>query len=583
MDFYAMNKFMNSVCLVILTALLAGCSNLGYYMQAMGGHLDVVRATQPISEIVLDPASDPELRKNLVEVQAIREFASRELGLPDNNSYRTYADVGRPHVVWNVFAAPEFSLEPQRWCMLMVGCVNYRGYYDRQDAERLAAELRQEGYDTFVGGVSAYSTLGYFNDPVLSSFLRLGTPEVARTVFHELAHQLIFVEDDSPFNESFATAVENEGMRRWLSSHFAPGQRAVFEAQRERKAAFAGLMRDYRKKFRALYASARSADQQRHAKARLLDALRGDYADLKAGWGGYAGYDKFFGEDLNNAKLVSLSLYSELVPAFEALLEEESHDLPRFYQRVVALAALGKEARRGALTRLLPASGDTRQARGGAAVEVATGYPTESQFRQALKDIAGLVRAEGMELEVLDAQKEGLTSPLLAAGFNIGANTCVVFFNTQPEDGLTQFFAGFGEGDMPQLLRALSVHEVTHCVEQREAYVRQRFDKVLPDDYQQDDMTVEGYVSVVKSGAVETWGEALGDISSLLYLKQAMPDRWQGVARRISAMRHELAHKWPQHDTSAWLNRLIKENPDIGDGANLFDAAFQYRRLFRPG
>ncbi|MDO8787318.1 MAG: aminopeptidase [Sulfuritalea sp.] len=359
---------------VLLAGSLAGCSNLGYYAQAMGGHLDVMRATQPIRDVVRDPASNPELRKNLEDVHAIREFASRELGLPDNNSYRSYADVGRPYVVWNVFAAPEFSLEAKRWCMLMVGCVNYRGYYDRQDAERLAADLRQEGYDTFVGGVSAYSTLGYFDDPVLSSFLRLGTPEVARTVFHELAHQLIFVEDDSLFNESFATAVENEGMRRWLESRAAPGERAVFEAQRERKAAFAGLMRDYRKKLGALYASGRAADQQRSAKVELVDALRRDYADLKAGWGGYAGYDRFFGEDLNNAKLVSLSLYSELVPAFEALLDEESHDLQGFYQRVVALAALGKEARRGVLTQLLPAFGDTRQARSGATVELAVSW-----------------------------------------------------------------------------------------------------------------------------------------------------------------------------------------------------------------
>jgi predicted aminopeptidase len=368
------NSFLVLMLAVLLASPLAGCSNLGYYAQAMGGHLDVMRATQPIRDVVRDPASNPELSKNLTDVLDIREFASRELGLPDNNSYRSYADVGRPYVVWNVFAAPEFSLEPQRWCMLMVGCVNYRGYYDRQDAERLAADLRRGGDDTFVGGVSAYSTLGYFDDPVLSSFLQLGTPEVARTVFHELAHQLIFVEGDSLFNESFATAVENEGMRRWLASRAAPGQRAAFEAQRERKVAFAGLMRDYCKKFHALYASARPADQQRHAKAGLLQALRSDYADLKAGWGGYAGYDKFFGEDLNNAKLASLSLYSELVPAFEALLEQESHDLPRFYQRVVALAALGKEARRGALTQLLPASGDIRQARDVAAVDVAMSW-----------------------------------------------------------------------------------------------------------------------------------------------------------------------------------------------------------------
>lgn len=356
-----MNKFGNSV-LLMLAGFLAGCSNFGYYLQATGGHLDVIRAAQPISEVVRDPAIDPTLRKRLEDVQAIREFASRELGLPDNNSYRAYADVGRPYVVWNVFAAPEFSLEPKRWCMLMVGCVNYRGYYDRQEAEQLAAELRLEGYDTLVGGVSAYSTLGYFDDPVLSSFLRLGTPEVARTVFHELAHQLIFVDGDSLFNESFATAVENEGMRRWLAILATPEQRTAFEEQLERKAAFAVLMRDYRKKFHTLYGSAAAGIDQRQAKAGLLAALRRDYGELKTAWGGHAGYDKFFGDDLNNAKLASLSLYSELVPAFEALLELEDHDLQRFYQRVVTLAALDKETRRNSLGMLHPVRGNSLQA-----------------------------------------------------------------------------------------------------------------------------------------------------------------------------------------------------------------------------
>ena len=356
-----MNQLGNLV-LLLFAGLLAGCSNFGYYLQAMGGHLDVMRAVQPISVVVRDPAIDPTLRKRLEDVQTIREFASRELGLPDNNSYRAYADVGRPYVVWNVFAAPEFSLEPKRWCMLMVGCVEYRGYYDRQDAEQFAAELRREGYDTLVGGVSAYSTLGYFEDPVLSSFLRLGTAEVARTVFHELAHQLIFVQGDSLFNESFATAVENEGMRRWLAVRATPEQRAAFEGQLERKAAFAGLMRDYRKKFHALYGTAGPSDDQRRAKVALLDALRRDYGELKTAWGGHAGYDKFFGEDLNNAKLVSLSLYSELVPAFEALLLVEDRDLPRFYWRVATLAALDKEARRSALGTLLPVRGNVLQA-----------------------------------------------------------------------------------------------------------------------------------------------------------------------------------------------------------------------------
>lgn len=212
----------------------------------------------------------------------------------------------------------------------------------------------------------------------------------------------------------------------------------------------------------------------------------------------------------------------------------------------------------------------------------AAGYPTESQFRQALRDIEGLVRAEGMALEVLDVKEAKLTLPLLSAGLNIDTNSCLVFFNTLPEDGLVQFFSAVDERDMPVLLRAMSVHEVTHCVEQREAYVHGRFNKVLPDAYQHDDMTVQGYLSVVQSGAVETWGEALADISSLLYLKQTVPDQWLDLARRISTLRRNLAGKWPTHDTSLWIDRLIEVNPDVAEGASPFDAAFDYRRQFGP-
>ncbi|MEF8705198.1 MAG: aminopeptidase [Candidatus Accumulibacter sp. UW27] len=335
---------------------MTGCTNLGYYVQAASGHHEVMHAAVPISELIRDPGSDPDLKRKLADVQAIRDFASRELGLPDNDSYRAYADLGRPYVLWNVFAAPAFSLDAKRWCLLMVGCVSYRGYYGREDAESLAAELRQQGYDTFVGGVPAYSTLGYFKDPVLNTFLRLGTFEVARTVFHELAHQLIFVPGDTQFNESFASTVETEGMRRWLARHATPEQRAAFETQRLRKAAFTDLLRDHCRKFRALYESPRSPAEQHPAKAALLADLRRGYADLKAGWGGYSGYDPFFGDDLNNAKLASLSLYNEWIPAFEALLAEQDHDLPRFYRRVEELAALDPNNRYQALAQLLPVS-----------------------------------------------------------------------------------------------------------------------------------------------------------------------------------------------------------------------------------
>jgi predicted aminopeptidase len=350
----------------MLAGPLTGCGNVAYYTQAVGGHFDVMGAARPVSELIRDPASDPALKKQLEDVRAIRDFASRELALPDNNSYRKYADIGRPYVVWNVFAAPEFSLEPKSWCMLMVGCVNYRGYYDKEQAERLAADLRQEGYDAHVGGVAAYSTLGWFDDPVLNTFLRHGTQEVARTVFHELAHQLIFVKDDSAFNESFATAVENEGMRRWMASPAAAaGQRADYEAQRARRTGFAKLMHDYRKKFEALYASPGADATRRQAKAELLEALRRDYAALRAGPGGRPGDDKLPAADFNNARLAAFSLYNELVPAFEILLAQENHELPRFYRRVAELAALDKPARCAALARLLPATGtDTPECKG---------------------------------------------------------------------------------------------------------------------------------------------------------------------------------------------------------------------------
>jgi predicted aminopeptidase len=352
-----------------LASSLTGCGNVAYYAQAVGGHLEVMRAARPIGDVIRDPAGDPVLLGKLREVQAIREFASRELALPDNDSYRRYADIGRPFVVWNVFAAPEFSLEPKRWCMLFVGCVNYRGYYARADAERLATELRLEGYDAYVGGVAAYSTLGWFADPVLNTFLRHGTPEVARTVFHELAHQLVFVKGDSSFNESFATAVENEGLRRWTATPAAAAQREAVAAQRQRRTTFAALMQDYRMKFKSLYATAQAADQLRQSKAALLDALHRDFAALRASWGKFPGSDKPPAVEFNNARLVSYALYHELVPAFETLLEQEHHDLPSFYRRVASLADLDQEARHKALAALHPAAGANARAQACSSVE----------------------------------------------------------------------------------------------------------------------------------------------------------------------------------------------------------------------
>ncbi len=334
--------------------LLVGCTNIAYYAQAIEGQMRLMAGTRPISDVINDAATDPRLRQQLERAIAIREYASRELALPNNGSYRSYSDLGRPYVVWNVFAAPEFSVEPQQWCMVFIGCVNYRGYYDKNDADRYANELKQAGADTYVGGVPAYSTLGYFNDPVLNTFLRFGDQEVARIIFHELAHQVVFAEGDTAFNESFATTVENEGMHRWLTQSAAPELLRNFETQQERKAQFLRLVADNRDKLRAIYVSSLASDAKRRAKTEIIAEMKRNYTNLKASWGGYSGYDQWFNQPLNNAVLGSVTVYTQWVPAFRALLEQEGGSLPRFYLRVAALAHLPKTERIAALNQLLP-------------------------------------------------------------------------------------------------------------------------------------------------------------------------------------------------------------------------------------
>lgn len=340
----------NNLLLAMLGLLLSGCATTGYYAQAVNGHLEVMRATRPIRELLQDPATGPGLKEKFGNVLAIREFASRELALPDNGSYRAYADLGRPFVVWNVFAAPEFSVEPEKWCMIFVGCVSYRGYFDREEAERYAGELRKSGLDTHVGGVTAYSTLGYFSDPVLNTFLRLGDTETARIIFHELAHQLLFVSGDTVFNESFAATVEKEGLRRWFARSSQPEQHRAFLAQQQRREQFAQLVETWRGKLRALYATRQPPEEMRRAKEGILAELKRAYAELKRNWGGDGSYDKWFEQDLNNARIASLTLYTRLAPAFEAMLEQEKRDLPRFYLRVQSLSRLPGEERTSALT-----------------------------------------------------------------------------------------------------------------------------------------------------------------------------------------------------------------------------------------
>lgn len=325
-------------------AVAAGCATLQYYGQAISGHLDVMHKSEPIVDRVADPSTPPELRARLERTLAIREFASRELALPDNGSYRYYADLGRPYAVWNVFAASEFSVEPMQSCFAIVGCVGYRGYYNQRDAERYGTALRAAGDDVFVYGVPAYSTLGWFDDPVLNTFVRYPTPELARLVFHELAHQVVYVKGDTTFNESFAVAVEEEGVKRWMARYATDTEREAYAAGRHRRAEFVRLTLRYRERAEKLYREPLAADAKRARKAELFAEMKRDYEGLKAGWGGFAGYDQFFA-GLNNAHLASIATYEELVPAFRALLAQQGGALPQLYAAAKALARLDKDAR----------------------------------------------------------------------------------------------------------------------------------------------------------------------------------------------------------------------------------------------
>ncbi len=329
--------------LTIAAALLplTGC----YLMQAATGQMAIASKREPIADVLADSATPPQLRSRLEYVAAARDFASRELGLPDNESYRSYADLGRPYVVWNVFAAPEFSVEPRHWCFPIAGCVVYRGYFKEDAAQRYARKLRRRGDDVAVGGVSAYSTLGHFKDPVLSTMLGWSDAQLAGTLFHELAHQVVYVPGDSEFNESFATVVEEAGLERWLAARQRGQELVAWREQRERQGEFIALLLAARDKLRALYESALPTEEKRSRKQYQFGELKLDYVRLKQQWHGYTGYDRWFERTLTNAHLVSAATYYGCVPGLQRVLSEAGGDLPRFYEEAKRLARMDKAAR----------------------------------------------------------------------------------------------------------------------------------------------------------------------------------------------------------------------------------------------
>ena len=306
--------------------LVVGCQSLSYYTQAIGGHLKVMANARPIDDWLADPATDAQLRERLETARRIRAFASKELGLPDNGSYLAYADLNRPAVVWNVFAASAFSVEPKAECFPFTGCVSYRGFYSEAEARRHADQLRQDGYDVYVGGVPAYSTLGWFDDPLLSTFIRYPDAQLARLVFHELSHQLVYAKGDTTFNESFAVTVEQEGVRRWLAAEGRTGELAEFRATQERRREFAQRVKQTRERLAVVYGSSLPNEA-------MLEQKRGEWQRLRQSYPGIPA-------EPNNAFLASIAAYTELVPAFEQLLAE-SGSLEAFYRRAKALATKG--------------------------------------------------------------------------------------------------------------------------------------------------------------------------------------------------------------------------------------------------
>jgi predicted aminopeptidase len=338
------------------------CSTLGYYSQSVSGQLGVMAKRQPVDELISDPGTDPQLKQRLVTVQAIRRFASDTLALPDNRSYTLYADIGRPFVVWNVFAAPELSLELKTWCYPFAGCVAYRGYFARADAAAFAKRLREQGYDVYSGGVKAYSTLGWFDDPVLNTVMEYSEARLAGLIFHELAHAQLYVADDTAFNESFATAVELAGVDAWLAQQGDAGAAREYREFHARQAAFHELVARTRGQLVAVYASDIDDEGKRREKQRLIGEMGERYADLKRGWGGEGDFDAWFAADINNAQLAATSAYREYLPAFRQLLHQSDGDYARFYRAAEEIGALPAGERRRRLLALADAGSSGQQA-----------------------------------------------------------------------------------------------------------------------------------------------------------------------------------------------------------------------------
>lgn len=354
-----------SKILILLTSvgLLVGCSTVGYYSQIVSGHMRIVMGKRPVAEVVSDQSINQSIKRRLDVAQRARQFGIEELGLPDNKSYTSFYDTGQNYVTWNVVASEEFSFKPSTWCFPIAGCVSYRGYYAKEDAESYAQGLAEEGLDVAINGATAYSTLGWFKDPILNTMLARSDPSIASLLFHELAHQQLYVGDDSTFNESYASFVEKEGLRQWqeneerLNPELKNSKMTEeLSARKKRQENFIALLSSTRESLQELYDSPLDADVMRQKKAERFDQMRIEYDRLKETWGGYAGYDLWFSRELNNARLVSVATYNDYIPAFEVLFRESGGTFEEFYIAARELSELAPAVRTEKMQALLARS-----------------------------------------------------------------------------------------------------------------------------------------------------------------------------------------------------------------------------------
>jgi len=338
--------------LAIAAALIYGCSDLSYYMQCASGQLDIIARRRPVVDVLKDPATSGQVRQQLILAQEIRDFATADLGLPDNGSYRYYSDLGRPYVLWNVVATPEFSLDPVTWCFPVAGCVPYRGYYREEEAQKFARNLQGQGHDTWVYGVPAYSTLNWFVDPLLNTFSHYPETALAGMIFHELAHQKVYLQGQADFNESFAETVSQIGVNRWLQHRGRPDLIAAYEERGRQQVEFYRIAVETRGKLTALYAGEADPKLLREGKEAILRQFKEQLEHLQADQPAFARYRAWLSDDVNNAWFASLSTYRKLVPAFSNLYELKNRDLQLFYLEVARIAGLDPTQRTNVLTHL---------------------------------------------------------------------------------------------------------------------------------------------------------------------------------------------------------------------------------------